>query len=1078
MLPHIAFERRPSVNKLPQALRVLLISLFCLIAIASTAQQIPDSMYQDMRWRLIGPFRGGRTRPVAGVPSQPNVFYMAPVDGGVWKSDDYGRTWQPIFDSQPTGSIGDIAVAPSDPNIIYVASGEALHRPDLSVGNGIYKSTDAGKTWTYLNALSDGQQIPQLAIDPRDPNKVFAAVLGHPYGPNDERGIFRTTDGGRDWTKVLYKDVNTGGDDVEIDPSNPSIVYATLWEAREGPWEDGNEYGGTKGGVFKSIDGGTTWKQLKNGLPDNLVQANIAIARSEPSRLYMTFSTTERSEYATNKGMGFYRSDDGGEHWYKASDDPRSAMKIGGGDLAVPVVDPKNPDIVYSCGIVASRSTNSGKTFTSWRGAPGGDDYQNLWINPNNPNIILLVADQGAIVTVNGGQTWSSWYNQPTAQMYHAITTNEWPYKVCGGQQESGSACVLSRGNDGYITFRDWHPVNVIEYGYVAPDPLDPNIIYGAGRNEVSKYDWRTGQTQNVTPIPVRDGYRTERTEPVIFSPVDPHIMYYASNVLFKTSDGGKNWQTISPDLSNPDPGLPPSVDGMAATDKRATKHRGAIYSVAPSFKNINTIWAGSDDGKLWITRDGGKNWKDITPPQLTGWSKVTMIEASHFDDNTAYASVSRFRIDDLKPYIYRTHDGGQTWQLIVNGLGNFPVNTVREDPVRKSLLFTGSEASVSVSFDDGDHWQPLQLNLPHTSMRDLWIHDNDLIVATHGRSFWILDDISPLRQAKATTSDVLFNPDTAIRVPFSTYAETPLPPDEPMGQNPPDGAIIDYYLAQPASGVVTIDILDSGGRIIRKFASDDKPELTPEELSKQLIPIYWVRMPQNPATTAGMHRFVWDLHYPSPTSVTHEYPITAVPENTPRYPLGPHAVPGRYTVRLTVNGKSYTAPLIVKLDPRVKTSQADLEQMFAAEQKLALAVSRSSEAVLQAKSVQEQIKNLKPASSLADALKGFDSKVSAALNGPENPPADAPKPSSLSSVNETAYSLYKMVGQVDAAPTPAQLADTSNLDRDLPTVMNQWNQIVKTDLPAINTQLKQAGLPEINPRQKPENGENQGNEE
>lgn len=1054
-------------------------TLFVLVSMVALAQQIPENMYQNMQWRLIGPFRGGRTRAVAGVPSQPNVFYMGAVNGGVWKSDDYGRTWRPIFDHEPSGSIGAIAVAPSDPNILYVASGEGLRRPDLAIGDGIYKSTDAGKTWTYLKTLTDGQQIPSLAVDPRDPNKLFAAVLGHPYGPNAERGIFRSTDGGVTWTKVLYIDENTGGDEVTIDPSNPSIVYATMWESRQAPWEDGNEYGGTKGGIFKSTDGGTTWKPLKNGLPDNLVQANVAIAASEPNRLYVTFSTTEKSEYATNKGMGFYRSDDAGEHWYKASDDPRSAMKIGGGDLPIAAVDPKNPDIVYSCGIVAAKSTDGGKNWISWRGAPGGDDYQNIWINPVNPRIILLVSDQGAIVTVNGGESWSSWYNQPTAQFYHVITTNEWPYKVCGGQQESGSACVLSRGNDGYVSYREWHPVNVIEYGYVAPDPKNPDIIYGAGRNDVSKYNWKTGQTQDITPIPIQDGYRTERTEPLVFSPIDHTTMYYGTNVLFKTTDGGEHWQVISPDLSNPDPGIPPSVDGMAANDKSAAKKRGAIYSVAPSFKNINTIWAGTDDGKIWITRDGGKNWKDITPKGVTGWSKVTMIEASHFDDDTAYVSVSRFRVDDLKPYIYRTHDGGQTWQLIVHGLDNAPMNTVREDPVRKNLLFSGSETSVWVSFNDGDYWQPLQLNLPHTSMRDLWIHDNDLIVATHGRSFWILDDITPLRQATAAVaqSDHLFTPATAIRIPRSTYSETPLPPDEPVGQNPPNGAIIDYYLAKPASGVVTIEILDSAGRLVRKFASNDKPELTPEQLDKQLIPIYWVKMPHNPGTTVGMHRFVWDLHYPAPTSVTHEYPITAIPGDTPRYPLGPHALPGNYTVRLTANGKSYTAPLTIKLDPRVHTTPAGLEQMFKLEQILADAVTRSSEAVFQAKSVQEQIAALHPSDAVVAALKAFDEKVSAALNGPK-PAANAAKTPSLSSVNDDAYSLYKMVGQVDAAPTPAQERDTTKLEQDLPVVLNQWTAILKADLPAINTQLRSAGLPEINPQKKPEHAESQGNEE
>jgi photosystem II stability/assembly factor-like uncharacterized protein len=1060
-------------------MRLKLIALFFFVTASSFAQVIPENMYQDMRWRLIGPFRASRMRPVAGVPNQPNIFYTAQVNGGVWKTDDFGRTWIPIFDSQPSQSIGDIAVAPSDSNIVYVASGEGLRRPDLSVGNGIYKSTDAGKTWKYLATLKDGQQIPQLAIDPRDPNRLFAAVLGHPYGPNEERGIFRSTDGGVTWTKVLYKDADTGGDDVEIDPSNPDIVYATLWQSRQAPWEDGNEYGGTNGGIFKSTDGGNTWKQLKNGLPDNLVQANVTIARSQPNRLYVTFSTTVKTEYATNKGMGFYRSDDGGEHWYKASDDARSAMKIGGGDLPIVGVDPKNPDVVYSCGIITSKSTDGGKSWSSWRGAPGGDDYQNIWINPSNPDIIMLSADQGTIITVNGGKSWSSWYNQPTAQIYHVSTTNEFPYKVCGGQQESGSVCILSRGNDGYISFRDWHPVGVIEYGYVAPDPNDPNTIYGAGRTEVTKYDWKTGQVQNITPIPIKGNYRAERTEPMTFSPIDSKTLFYAANVLFKTTDGGLTWQTISPDLAHPNPGIPPSVGALAAKDAKANKQRGAIYSVAPSFKNINTIWAGTDDGKLWITRDGGKNWKDITPKEMTPWSKVTQIQASHYDDNTAYASVSRFRVDDSKPYIYRTRDGGQTWQPIVNGLDNAPVDTVREDHVRKGLLFAGTETSVWVSFDDGDHWQSLQLNLPRTSMRDLWIHQNDLIVGTHGRSFWILDDISPLRQAKSPLSNVhLFQPANTVRVRRSTYTDTPLPPEEPVGQNPPNGAIIDYYLAQPASGVVLIEIADASGKIVRKFASNDAPELTPEQLKLQMIPPYWVRMPKNPGTEAGMHRFVWDLHYTAPTSVTHEFPISAVPGNTPRHPLGPHALPGKYTVRLTANGTTVSMPLTITMDPRVKTPAAGLQQTFALEQKLAELVDRSSQAVFQAKSVQEQIEKIKPTGTLTSPLKEFKEKVDAALEGPENLPSGSAKPPALNDVNEHSYELYKMIGQVDAAPTAAQQDETARVERELPQAIATWDRIVKTDLPPINTQLKQAGLTEINPEQKPEHGENQGNEE
>jgi photosystem II stability/assembly factor-like uncharacterized protein len=1050
------------------------------------AQPIPEAMYQGLRWRMIGPFRGGRNRAVAGVPGRPGVFYTGAVNGGVWKTDDFGRTWRPIFDAQPTQSIGDIAVAPSNPDIVYVASGEGLRRPDLSVGNGIYRSNDAGLTWTHLDALRDGQQIPRLAIDPEDPERVFAAVLGHPYGPSEERGIFRSTDGGRSWAKVLSIDENTGGYDVAVDPSRPGIVYATLFESRLAPWEDGNGYG-AKGGVFKSTDGGDTWRRLTNGLPGNLVQAAIAIARSQPKRLYLTFSTTVPSEYATNKGLGFYRSDDRGESWSKATDDPRSAMKIGGGDLPIAEVDPTDPEVVYSCGIVLGKSADGGRTWSSLKGAPGGDDYQNLWIDPGNHDIMLLASDQGTAVTVNGGRTWSSWYNQPTAQLYHVITTSEWPYKVCGAQQESGSVCITSRGNDGSISNRDWHPVNAIEYGYIAPDPLNPDIIFGAGRTVVSRYDWKTGQTRNITPLPVKGESRAERTEPLVFSPIDKRTLYYATNVLFRTTDYGETWKAISPDLSHPSPGIPPGVGSLADNDKAAAKKRGAIYSVAPSFKTIDTIWAGSDDGRVWITRDGGRTWRDVTPSGVKAWDKVTQIEASHYDDRAAYVSISGFRVDDLAPHLYRTRDGGQTWQQIVEGLDLSPVNTVREDPARKGLLFAGTETGVWVSFDDGGRWQPLQLNLPHTSMRDLWIHDQDLIVATHGRSFWILDDISPLRQARADAAgaDLLFTPAVAIRSPQSTYAETPIPPDEPRAQNPPSGAVIDYYLARPVSGAVTLEILDTSGKTLRAFASDDPPEITAEELRKQLIPPSWVRMSRNPETSAGMHRFVWDLHGERPVSATHEYPITAVPGDTPRYPLGPAALPGRYIVRLTAGGRSHTAPLIVKLDPRVKTSPAGLQQMFALQKRLAGFVERSSRAVLQASSLQEQAASLQegaagrePAGPLAEALKTFTARVSAALDGPENPPAGAPNPIGLKSVNDGAYSVYAIVGQVDAAPTIAQQAAAAKIDRDLRAVLAVWEEILKTGLPALNSSLRQAGLREMDPAQSPRTGENRANEE
>ena len=1047
---------------------------FVVVLSANAAwSQVPENTYQELHWRMIGPFRGGRTRAAAGVPSQPNVFYVGQVNGGVWKTDDYGRTWRPIFDHESTQSIGAIAVAPSDPNIVYVSSGEGLHRPDLSVGNGIYKSTDAGQTWTHLG-LDDGQQIPALAIDPRDPNRVFAAVLGHPYGPSEERGIYRSTDGGQTWQKVISKDENTGGSDVEIDPSNPDVVYASMWEVREGPWEDNNEFNGTNGGLFKSTDGGNTWNRLTNGLPSDLSQIYVAIAPSDPHRLYATLAM------ASGK-LAVYRSDDAGESWAQATTDPRPSGRIGGGDLPIPKVDPKNPDIVLVVSTVTMRSTDGGKTWSGFRGAPGGDDYQTLWINPNNGDIILIVSDQGAIITVNGGASWSSWYNQPTAQLYHAITTNTFPYRVCAGQQESGSVCISSRGNDGAITHWDWHPVGVIEYGYVAPDPLDADLIYGGGRNEVSKFHVSTGQVQDVTPIPLRSPkYRTDRTEPLMFSPVNPHILYFASNVLFKTADGGNSWQAISPDLTRENPGVPASVGALVPHG--ADKQRGVIYALAPSFKTATTLWAGTDDGLIWITRDGGKNWSGITPKDLTAWSKVTQISASHFDEQTAYASVSRFRINDTHPYIYRTHDGGKSWKLIVDGLPDFgPVDTVREDPVRKGLLFAGTENAVWVSFDDGDHWQSLQLNLPHTSMRDLWIHDDDLIVATHGRSFWILDDITPLRQTSAAIGNSvhLFTPASVYRIQRDTYTDTPLPPDEPAAANPPDGAILDYYLPAAASKV-TLEILDAQGHVIRRFSNTDKPDITEEELQKQLIPLYWVRMPRRLSTDAGMHRWVWDLHYPAPAATRHEYPISAVPHDTPRLPLGPTALPGFYKVRLTVEGKASSASLIVKMDPRVKTPVAGLEKKFQTETRLASIMSGSAQALLEGASIRTQLDKLNTSASaqIKDAVESFEKKLNALLGAPAGFLAPPSRELTLSRLNGQAGTLYQQVWQVDAGPTLPQTDALAAIEHDSTDALKRWSEFRSSDVSALNRVLREANAPEINPEADLHHDEPQEDEE
>jgi photosystem II stability/assembly factor-like uncharacterized protein len=901
-----------------------------LLANAAAAQPFSETLFSEMRWRMIGPFRGGRTVAASGIPGNTNVFYAAANNGGVWKTTDAGRVWTPIFDDQPTGSIGALAVAPSRPDTLYVGSGEGLQRPDLSVGDGIYKSTDAGKTWAHLG-LRDAQQIAGLAVHPRDPERVYAAVLGHPYGPNAERGVFRSTDGGRTWAKVLYKDENTGASAVALDPSNPDVVYAALWAARQGPWENG-EWQGPESGLFKSEDGGTTWKKLTKGLPtfaEGLGRIGFCVSPADPRRLYATVD-------ASPEKAGIYVSNDAGGSFTRANGESRVWGR--GDDFAEVRAHPKNRDEVWAANTSTYRSTDGGKTFTPVKGAPGGDDYHTIFIHPENPDVILLASDQGTTISVNAGATWSSWYNQPTAQLYHVSTDDRFPYWVYGGQQESGSVAIASRGDSGAISFRDWHPVGAEEYGYVAPDPLDPDVVYGG---KLSRFRHSTGDVQDVSPAPIPGKYRFLRTAPVLFSPADPHVLFYAGNVLFKTMDGGRTWDVVSPDLSREKPDVPESIGVYRKPEMAKQPRRSVIYTVAPSKKDVNVIWAGTDDGLIQRTLDGGKTWANVTPPGLTAWSKVSLIDASSFDDLTAYAAINRFRLDDLKPHVYRTHDGGKTWKEIVKGLPDDPVNAIREDPVRKGLLFAGTERMVHVSFDDGENWQPLRLNMPATSIRDLVVHGDDLVVATHGRGFWILDDLTPLRQLDAKTplgAPFLYAPQIAIRVRRSRNTDTPLPPEEPVGQNPPDGAILDYVLAAQPAAPVTLEILDERGALVRRFASDDPPEPLVDPL---VVAASWVRPPRVLPATPGMHRFVWDLRFLPPSTKRREYPISAIPGDTPPDPRGPFVLPGAYTVKLTVDGKAFTRALTVKLDPRIGMSSADLAQQLALLRRLTVAIEK-----------------------------------------------------------------------------------------------------------------------------------------
>jgi photosystem II stability/assembly factor-like uncharacterized protein len=1009
-------------------MRNFLLAFFLFAILQSNAQSFDPNYFNSMQWRCIGPHRGGRTVGAVGIPQQPNVFYIGVNNGGVWKTTDYGRTWVPIFDDQPTGSVGDIAISPSNPNTIYVGSGEGLQRPDLSVGDGIYKTTDGGKTWSNTG-LKEAQQIGGMAIDPVNENRVFVAALGHPYGPNKERGVYRTTDGGKSWQQVLYIDENTGAIQVTIDPKNSSIVYAAMWAGRQGPWENG-AWNGKESGLFKSTDGGSTWKKLTKGLPttdQGLGRIGFCIAPSDPNRMYATIDAGQNG--------GIFRSDDAGDNWYVVAKDNRYWGRAS--DFAELKADPNNADIVYSANIATWKSLDGGKTWNEFRGAPGGDDYHRIWINPNNPDIILLASDQGAIITVNGGQTYSSWYNQPTSQFYHVSTDNSFPYNVYGGQQESGSVGIPSRGNDGQIGYREWHPVGVEEYGYVAADPLDNNIIYGG---KITKFDKRTGQVQNIAPEAVRSGkYRFLRTAPVLFSPIDPKTLYFAGNVLFKTKDGGNSWQVISPDLTRESWDIPGSVGIYTNEEMKKMPRRGVIYTIAPSFKDVNTIWVGTDDGLIHVTKDGGKSWKNITPGSITSWSKVSLMEASHYDVNTAYAAVNRIRCDDLKAHIYKTNDGGKTWKEITNGLPDDPINAVREDPKRKGLLYAGGERAVYVSFDDGENWQSLRLNMPATSIRDLVIKDDDIVVGTHGRSFWILDDITPLRQLTATlvkSQNILFKPQTATRVRWSMYTDTPVPQEEPSGQNPPDGAIINYYLGEEGKEI-KLEIKDEKGNVVRTYSNKD----TLYKIPNVNFPKYWIRPQELLSTQKGSHRFLWDMKY-SPLNLPASYPISAIYKNTEPNSTAPWVMPGTYTVRLIVDGKEYNQSLNVIIDPRVKTPLPGLTQQHDLSVQCYKGRIECTEILKDIREFQEGLKaRLSSASGTEkEKLENLNKELGSLIN---NSPTN-PQPS-FGRLNTSFSTLFNQLEETDNPPTSQLISGVKQAQADFEKLKIKWSGLKKS---------------------------------
>lgn len=871
---------------------------------ARAASPLDPGLYSGLRWRSIGPFRSGRVNGVTGVPGQPSVFYMGSVGGGVWKTTNAGRTWFPIFDSQPIASIGAVAVAPSKTDVVYVGSGEADMRAQISYGNGMYKSTDAGKTWTHIG-LEGTRQIGKILVDPKDPNLVYVAALGHVYGANPDRGVFRSRDGGATWQKVLFKSDDVGAIDLAFDPANSRTIYASLWNTRRPPWSVYPPSYGPGSGLYKSVDGGSTWKQLTNGIPtEGLGRIGIAVAPTNPRRVYAIVDAKEG---------GLYRSDDAGATFKKSSDDARIWGR--GWYFGKIAVDPKNADLLYVSNTGVYRSRDGGKTFGEpFKGSPGGDDYHQLWIYPDDGNRMILGGDQGAVISVDGHAehpTWTSWLNQSIAEIYHVAPDSNVPYWVTGAQQDSGAVRVRSRGKFATITMRDWEPLCAGgESGYTAPDPLHPAIVFGG---TVEWCNTETGERKNVSPendqpTPARHTW----TNPLVFSAADPHALYFGNQYVFKTTNGGETWTRLGDDQTRPDPVDPPNLDPTTAKDADPKRGKGGVvYSISPSPLLAPLLWIGTDDGLIKRSDNDGKTWEDVTPKELTPWSKVVMIEASHFDTKEAYAAIDRHRLTDNEPYIYRTKDSGKTWQKITSGLpAGVYLQSVKEDPMKQGLLVAGTELGVFVSFNDGDDWQSLQLNLPPTSNRDLAFKDNDLIVATHGRGFWILDDITSLRQAAGVTGEThLFAPADAIEWPSPTDDGTPTQKDEPSAENPPTGAIIDYYLKSAAGGEVRLEILDASGKVIRHYSSSDP--VPPVDVNKLVTTAIWQRPQQGLATDAGMHRFVWDFR-PQPPAA-------------PARPGGggggrggaPPVPPGVYSVRLTVNGASTSRPLMVRPDPR-----------------------------------------------------------------------------------------------------------------------------------------------------------------
>ena len=1016
-----------------------------------------DPLFKGMKYRPIGPFRGGRSLTAAGIPGDPNIYYFGATGGGVWKSTDGATTWTSVFDKQGTSSIGSVAVSEADPNTIYVGTGEACIRGNISHGDGVYKSVDGGKTWKNVG-LRDTRAIGKVIVNPKNPDIVFVAALGHPFGPNTERGIFRTSDGGKSWERVLFRDENTGGIDIAFDPHNANILFASLWQARRMPWRLSS--GGPGSGLYRSNDGGTTWKQLQeHGLPKGPYgRIGVAVAANS-ERAYALIEAKEG---------GLYRSDDGGETWQLVNGNHSFTQRAW--YYMHVIADPQDPNTAYILNVDFYRSTDGGRTFNKVK-VPHGDNH-GLWIDPKNPRRMIASNDGGATVTLDGGKTWTLQENQPTAQFYHVTTDTRTPYYVYGAQQDNSTIAIASRSDEGAISRADWYSVGGGEAGYIAPYPPDPNIVYaGDYEGNLTRFDKRTGQIRNIAVLPeLSDGHgaanlehRFQWTAPILISPHDPNTLYYGGERVFKTTDGGVHWEAISPDLTRNDKSKQQPSGGTITIDDTGTEYYDTVFAAAESPITKGLIWVGTDDGLVHITRDGGKSWTNVTPKDLPEWSRVSQIDASLHDDGTAYLAVDRHQLDDLRPYAYKTNDYGKTWMKITKGIPDVTfVRAVREDPKKPGLLYAGTETGVYVSFNEGADWRPLQLNLPTAPIHDLVVKNDDLVLATHGRSFWILDDVTPLRQFTdevAKNEVYLYKPATAYRMHNVDTQDVPKP--ILVGQNPPPGAVIYYYLKQVPKGETTIEILDAAGNVIRKYSSNKM-----EPLEEPLDPDD--KKPEKQVKAeAGLNRFLWDLRYDGASRVP-DYYLFEYKDGA----RGPLAVPGQYQVRLTVDGKSQTAPLQLQLDPRVKVEQAEVEKQFKLLIEIRDELSRVYDAVNQIQDVRSQVDGLKKrlpendnsktvlstAGALDQKLVSVrDTLINLRISANEDSLAYPPQID-----GKLAYLAMAITGSSDSAPTEAQYREFDKLKKHADDFLARWAELQRTDVAAFQKLATDQGIQAI----------------